>query len=52
MLPLFISSFNKVQGRSLEQGVIGFNQQNQISCGPGQMNTAFSWVKPMIIFIV
>ena len=39
------STVHKVQGLSLEQGVIDFDLQKQKSFGPGQMCTALSRVK-------
>ena len=39
------STVHKVQGLSLEQGVIDFNLQKQKSFGPGQISTAFGRVK-------
>ena len=39
------STFHKVQGRSLEHGVIDFDLQKEKSFGPGQMYTAVSGVK-------
>ena len=39
------STVHKVQGRSLEQGLIDFDLQKEKSFGPGQMYTALSGVK-------
>ena len=39
------STVHKVQGLSLEQGVIDFDLQKQKSFGPGQISTAFGRVK-------
>ena len=41
----WVSTVNKVQSLSLEQGVIDFDLQKQKSFGPGQIYTSLSGVK-------
>ena len=46
------SSVRKVQGVSLEQGVIDFDLRKQKSFGPWQIYSVLSRVKNTVIFIV
>ena len=39
------SPVHKVQGLSLELGIIDFDLKNQKSFGPGKIYTVLSWVK-------